>query len=77
MGGGGGGGGGGAAGLKRTFSRPFWSQFSLKIRRAPPLDRPLLSKAPILQEMNDDAGIKKKNKTIKIERELECLYNKD
>ena len=26
-------------------------------RRAPPLDPPLLSKVPILQEMNDDAGI--------------------
>ena len=26
-------------------------------RRTPPLDPPLLSKVPILQEMNDDAGI--------------------
>ena len=26
-------------------------------RRAPPLDPPLLSKVPILQEMKDDAGI--------------------
>ena len=75
LGGGGGGGvpdpeisreGGWGLVSKRLFLlRPFGPQFGLKIRRAPPLDPPLSSKAPILQEMNDDAGIfflKKSNK---------------
>ena len=48
--------------LNFFFLRPFGPQFGLKIRRAPPLDPPLFSKAPILQGMNDDAGIKKKEK---------------
>ena len=35
----------------------IWGGGGSSPRRAPPLDPPLLSKVPILQEMNDDAGI--------------------
>ena len=45
----------------------IWGGGGSSPRRAPPLDPPLLSKVPILQEMNDDAGIfffKKKQSTF-------------
>ena len=56
----------GSSPKKLFFFRPLGPQFGLKIRRAPPLYPPLLSKAPILQEMNDDAGIFLKKKAINV-----------
>ena len=39
------------------FLWPLGPQFGLTIKKAPPLNPPLFSKAPILQGMNDEAGI--------------------
>ena len=52
-----GGGGFGVCGL--PYPEIWGGGGSSSPRRAPPLDPPLLSKVPIPQEMNDDAGIQR------------------